>query len=600
MVLKRGKVRSIKERFILIVLFASVPFFLAVSSSAIIVYSVSSRQLQREVENATTVLHNLINSMLKNSVRSYLRSKVETGVDIIERITADAAPGENGEIRPETVGRIVEALDSLQVGGSGYFYVIRPDGKVLIHPDRTILGTNFSDREPVNEQIRMLDGYLEYLWQNSDETEPRKKALYMSYIPELDWILSATSYRDEFTAIVELEGLRDTVKTVSLGPGGYSYVIARDGTFIAHPYLSGNKVQGLISDEEFRSIISHFFSEGEGTSSYPWRDSTGDKMREKYVNFKYLPDFDWVVGTAFYHDEIGHPIELIVLINVGFAFIIAIFLSLTIYRMNRSIEHYILHISSVLRASLEGDPSMRASREGPGEIAELAGNLNLFLDELEEKTGRLRRSLEEKEELLREIQHRVKNNLQTILSLINLQKGGAVSKESFRLLDKTGNHINSMAIVYDHLSGNRERMVEDSLSMKEFLEEYLHTLLSSRSSGTFSLESTIADVYLPRSGAIYCGLLLNELITAAVSGERSPTLLKIALFRGENDTLFLSVRVNNDIFRMIDDFSPAGPDNGFLDRDLVMVLAGQLNGVVDIRSGKDGSEFLLEWRDAKI
>lgn len=576
---KKGMLRSIKGRFLLVVVLASAPFFLAVSSSAVIVYRVSNSRLQREVENATIVLHNLIDSMLKNSVRSYLRSKVEAGIDLAERVQ----PGEGVE-------ELVSTLSSMQVGSSGYYYAIRPDGVVVFHPDASIIGTDFSWREPVNEQIRVKEGYLEYMWQNSDEEEPRKKALYMAYLPELDWILSATSYRDEFTGIIELEALRETVSTVNIGPGGYSYVISRDGTFIAHPYLSGSEAEGLIPDEEFRSIVGRFFAEGEGAGSYLWRDSTGEKMREKFVYFKYLPDFDWVIGTAFYRNEIGKPMQLIVLLNVGIAFVIAIILSLVIFRMNMEIEHYILHIASVLRQSTGGGPAARASRDGPMEISELAVNLNLFLDELQEKTGILTRSLEEKEVLLREIQHRVKNNLQTILSLINLQKGGARSEEARAVLNKTRNQISSMAMVYDHLSQNRERMVEDTVPMREFLDAYIHSILIDPAFSGARVDNELAEVNLPRNGAIYSALLVNELITAAISprGPSSGDVVRIAVIlrREEGGGLMLAVGVNRPVF--------SGGET-FQDGELVMVLAAQLKGLVEFRSDGDNSEFRLRW-----
>jgi len=569
---------------VLVVLLAAVPFFLAASFSAIIVYRASATILQREIESSTAILHNLIDSLLKNSVRSYLRAKIETGEELIERqLRTDG-------LTEETEESLVSTFRSLSVGGDGYYYALTPEGEVVFHPDTSIIGELFQDREPVKDQIVMRDGYLEYMWQNTDEVEPRNKALYMAYIPELQWILSATSYRDQFTYMVELEALRETVSSVSIGPGGYSYVVKRDGTFIAHPYLSGDDPEGRISDAEFRAILDRFFSAEEGVTTYLWRDSMEESKREKLVSFKYLPDFDWVVGTAFYRDEISRPIKLMVYINVALAFLVALLLSFLIFRLHAAIEGYLLHISSVLEANSRGDLLARASREGPREVVELADRLNQFLQELEEKTGMLSESLEEKERLLREIQHRVKNNLQTILSLLSLQKNRISSQDGLQLLEKTRNSISSMSIVYEYLSESREQLITDTVSMSRYLEDFIQPVVFNHPSNAVRVETSFEDIWLLRDQAIYCGLLLNELISSVAD---SASEVRLFLIR-EDEGCLLLIQENRGLFASL--ASPeksrkrmSDEEKNDFDRELISVLVSQLRGLMKVSTDSSGS-----------
>jgi two-component sensor histidine kinase len=503
MIYRKG---SIRNRFVLVILLAVVPLIIAVTASAFVTSSLSKSRLELQIENSTTTLHMLIDSLLRNSVRAYLRSKVEAGYNLVSQAMAKGVPAEE----------IPHLLDPLRVGGDGYFYIIDTKGLVIHHPDKTIQGQRIPNETPVKEQIEQKEGYFEYLWQNSDEAVPRKKALFMVSIPKLSWILAATSYRDQFVTMVDLQALQEAIASVQFGDGGYSYVIARDGSFIAHPYLSvggESRAKRLVSEKEFDAIIEELYSSNSGMTSYLWRDEPDEKLRRKMVNFKYLEDFDWVVGTAIYETDIGISVRWLVFINSLSALIIALLLSLLIRHINRRIENTILDISKVLGDYSKGDTSARVKEYGPAELGMLSHNLNAFLAEVEISRLELAAGLEEREELLREIQHRVKNNLQVILSLLHLQQAESRFPETVEALERSRNRINSMALVYEYLSERRERMKEDVLPFHWFLERYTTAILSSGSfhkiEGTLHLE----ELYLDRNRAIYCGLLVNELLS---------------------------------------------------------------------------------------
>lgn len=192
MTFSRPREGSIRGRFILVVLLSTLPFFVAVTLTASLISLTSRARLQEHIESSTSNLHNLIDSMLRSSIKSYLKSKIETGLDLVE----------NSE---EGTGPVIDTLLSLQVGETGYFHAVDSNGVVIFHPDDSIVGTDQSPNEPVPGQLEQREGYYEYMWQNTFEDTPRKKALFMAYIPELDWILTATSYREEFTSMIDIE-----------------------------------------------------------------------------------------------------------------------------------------------------------------------------------------------------------------------------------------------------------------------------------------------------------------------------------------------------------------------------------------------------------
>lgn len=591
---RRGRGASIRGRFVLVVLLSTIPFFIAVSLTTFIISINARNQLQKQIENSTATLHDLIDSMLKSSVHSYLRSKIETGIDLVYNSIESQGRPPAGEYDTELLRK---RLLSLRVGDSGYFYAVDSRGTVIFHPDPVIVGTDQRGEDPVDRQLARKQGYLEYEWQNTFEDQPQKKALYMSYIPELDWILTATSYRHEFTYMIDRDTLEDTVYDIRVGESGYSYIFDRDGFIIAHPYLTGNRGDGVISEEEYKAIIDKLYSTQEGFTTYLWKDEASSRMREKLVNVEYLPDFDWVVGTALYKDELNKPIVIVVILNSLIALIAALFLFIVIFRINYSIEKQVYQIGSVLRQSVDGDLQNRAEIRGPSEFREIAKNLNLFIDNLKNKTDNLSSSLKEKEMLIQEIQHRVKNNLQTISSLLNLQKGASKSEAVVSMLRKTQNRINSMAIVYDQILLDSDGFDQDSLRIDRFLESYIASIISSfrPSNKAVEIKTDIEDMYLRRNKAISVGLIINELVTNSIehafNGADSGRI-DIRLVLGEDGQALLSVR-NDGVPREDESAGSAGADPAF-GLGLVSVLIEQLTGSSSV-SRENGLEYRIRF-----
>ena len=125
---------------------------------------------------------------------------------------------------------------------------------------------------------------------------------------------------------------------------------------------------------------------------------------------------------------------------------------------------------------------------------------------------RLKRLLQEKEILLAEVHHRVKNNLQIVTSLLGLQ-AREIKDERFRMaFEESRNRINSMALVHEQLYRAREYA---QIEFSEYVDQLASTLFSMYhvESKKIELQIDAKDLHLDLEKAIPCGLLLNELIT---------------------------------------------------------------------------------------
>ncbi|MBM3213257.1 PAS domain S-box protein, partial [Candidatus Poribacteria bacterium] len=209
----------------------------------------------------------------------------------------------------------------------------------------------------------------------------------------------------------------------------------------------------------------------------------------------------------------------------------------------------------------------------------------------------IKASLEEKEILLREIHHRVKNNLQIICSLLYLQSRNIINKEAIELFDDARNRIISMSLVH-------ERLYQSHNLSKLTFSDYIKNLTSSlfRTYGItpdfISLKLDLEDISLNIDKAIPCGLILNELITNSIKyGFKNGNGGKEN--KGEIAISFHS-NGNNQINLIISDNGSGIPENvdfrntKSLGLQLVNRLVEQLDGTIAL-DRNDGTKFDIKF-----
>ena len=201
--------------------------------------------------------------------------------------------------------------------------------------------------------------------------------------------------------------------------------------------------------------------------------------------------------------------------------------------------------------------------------------------------AQVKAALAEKEVLLREIHHRVKNNLQIIISLINLQGDSLADDHLNTVFNQVRNRIFTMALVHEQLYQTSDLARLNFADYAARLLRYLWEVCGPPAA--VRLELAIAPVLLPPDTAVHCGLILNELVSNALthgfSAGRTGTLL-VGL--EQTTPASLTLRVRDDGVGL-----PAGLDwrnTKSLGLHLVQLLTSQMHGTVDIGPGP-GTEF---------
>jgi len=199
---------------------------------------------------------------------------------------------------------------------------------------------------------------------------------------------------------------------------------------------------------------------------------------------------------------------------------------------------------------------------------------------------KIRASLVEKELLLREIHHRVKNNLQVISSLLRLQMNEVADPDLAKHFQESQGRIRSMALIHEQLYRSNQLA---RIDFAEYLER-----LSTQIVGTFGMRETVqvriesAALPLPLDLAIPCGMIVHELISNALKhgfpGDRTGTVEVV--FHQEEAAYLLEVRDNGI------GMPPGGAPraSGGLGMKVVDALVRQIRGHMDLRNNQDESE----------
>jgi PAS domain S-box-containing protein len=199
------------------------------------------------------------------------------------------------------------------------------------------------------------------------------------------------------------------------------------------------------------------------------------------------------------------------------------------------------------------------------------------ITERKETEGRLKASIAEKDVLLKEIHHRVKNNLQIISSLLNLQMKKITEAKTRAELNATRNRIRSMALIHAKLYQSKNL---SQINFAEYIEEFSRQLRSlyNVSPKKVKLVLDIDEVFLDVDVAIPCGMIVNELLTNALKyafpEERSGEIRVV--LRSEAAATVLTVE--DDGVGLPPEMDLAGVET--LGLQLVRGLAQQLNGTV--------------------
>lgn len=225
-------------------------------------------------------------------------------------------------------------------------------------------------------------------------------------------------------------------------------------------------------------------------------------------------------------------------------------------------------------------------------------------DLVDERTSHLSNAIKEKEVLVKEIHHRVKNNLAMIIGLLELQASNSTDEKTVNTLRDSILRIYSMSLVHEKLYTNEHLTVVD---VKYYVTDLINMITHSLNldQKDIKVDLHLDDFKLSLDHGITCGLLVNELVTNAVKHAFNTHGNGNSNGLGRIDIKFLNTGNSKKLIvsdngcglpeKYVDIVNNQEPQNSSLGLSLIHTLTQQLDGTIDIDSNGNGTRFVISF-----
>lgn len=220
-------------------------------------------------------------------------------------------------------------------------------------------------------------------------------------------------------------------------------------------------------------------------------------------------------------------------------------------------------------------------------IGVLISRIYILNTDLKTEKQKLKKLLDDKEILLKETHHRIKNNLQSISSLLSIQSSFYSNNEVKKIFEKSQNRINSMANIHEMMYHSGQISdIKISIYLKLLVKGIIDTMMIEEDKIQFDFDTD--DISFNLNTIVPLALIINEIITNS---------LKYG-FMNDGGRIFLSLKfMDKDKFKMIIGDNGIGikqsPNKSIksLGTELIKNLASQLNGKIELKDTETGTVY---------
>lgn len=391
----------------------SVTFILIMGLSSLTIYSIVKQHVEKNMDNmldnAASAMVNNVKTAASASIRNYLRATAENNLDLVRylhrrvtegTLTLEAAVTQAGDL-----------MLSRKIGTQGYICILDGAGRVVKHPRKQLEGLDISEHAFVREMMVRKKGYIEYDWQNPDDAVPRPKALYLEYFAPWDWMIMVSAYREEFTALMEVQDFEKSILEQQLGRTGYTSVLNTEGTFIVHPQFKGAHIASIpeYADSGFQNVLTLNSEPG------PRQPHRGNSAERKQIFFTPVPEYQWIVGSVIDTNDFFSPLDTIrdFIIMVGIASLL-IFIPITFF-LSATITGPLRNLMERLNEDIDAGKGFSNRMVIPhslDEVGQISFYYNSFMEKLESYNRNLTAQIAERkqaQEALQESEERYRS-----------------------------------------------------------------------------------------------------------------------------------------------------------------------------------------------
>jgi methyl-accepting chemotaxis protein len=361
-------------------------FLLVMVPLTLVVYFTLSKdveeQSREQLFNNTNMVYEMTNLYVDSAVKNRLRGIAEKSR---EMAAYNYALYRKGELSEEEAYRRTRDLlldpGFGKIGETGYMAGVSSKGVLSIHPKSE--GVDASGAEFMQRAMKMKNGYLEYDWQNEGEEQPRAKAGYMAYFAPWDIIVWASSYKEEFDVLLDLDRLCAKLDEIRFGETGYVLIFNGAGNIVYHPLVNEGKPveEGTAAaDAGLKKVADEVMAAPGELLLTRYTSEEGGNSSERAAAVMYYPLMDWVIVSS---TEVGEiygivdTIKRILIIGLVLAFIA---MNILIFIIFRSLLKPVRTMKEVVDEVAKGKVNTFVEVQTEDEIGGIAVELNKLIE----------------------------------------------------------------------------------------------------------------------------------------------------------------------------------------------------------------------------
>ncbi|ANG63757.1 PAS sensor protein [Marinobacterium aestuarii] len=398
--------------------FTVIALIIAAIFLAFYAYSVpliQKKVFEIERNNSRTTLNNIFElaSQMHVSVEDYRNRTLDSHQQRLKAVVAltamhideSLAQARQLNIPPDQArARLFERLRSFSYGRGDYIWIADYDSVLLSHPEEALhnqsaLDLRDSDGNSIIPRIVALatqegEGFYRYKWHRLGESRSLDKYSYVKNFPDWGFVVGAGVYLDDIDAEVQqqtaqaLQKLRSGLLELRIAQTGYMYIFDGDGNMLIHPNanLDGTNFLGLQDPVTLRPISTELMEVAESGEElyYKWDKPSdpGHYVYDKLALVRYLPGFDWYIGSSVYVDELRSSSQVLTDRILTMALVAMLAAILLAFIFVNWVTRPIRRLSETAQRVSDGELSAKSGIRRDDELGLLAHSFDRMVDQL--------------------------------------------------------------------------------------------------------------------------------------------------------------------------------------------------------------------------
>lgn len=213
-----------------------------------IIHRILTENALQELRKTEKNMYRAVQAQLSTAINNYLRGIAESNLAFVQQRYKDF---QQGRLSEQTAKELIQKhFNEQRVGTSGYpVAVLRQNSKLYLEIHPYLKDQECTETEGCRQWVSVVNGYTEYDWKNPADNSYRKKAAFVREFKPWNWVIGASSYRDEFVDLIDIKDLENLLAPVRINRSGYFAVFDAQGHLLVHPELYATRNRLSLQDQ---------------------------------------------------------------------------------------------------------------------------------------------------------------------------------------------------------------------------------------------------------------------------------------------------------------------------------------------------------------